>query len=136
MSSEAKSAVGALAQERVVAAAIAAPNPPALTTANSLESLQTLLQFADKFGTDKTRLQKIYNEETKFLDAAIDAINNNELLRMKFGTTFSSALALSGILRNQYEEDLTRGILAKHVPETPSFVKVAGSGKAFVSGSS
>ncbi len=78
---------------------------------NTMASIDAIANLDQKVRDEKLPpdLAKIWENESKYVHRALEALNGNSLLQAKFGNTFSSAMALVPFLRDmsarkQYEE--------------------------------
>lgn len=88
-------------------------------TISNVEVLSTLKLLADLDGKewkDKTK-QQLYENETKYLNAAISALTENEQLQRSFGNTLSGAVALSGYLKKMDEEAVVKNLVSSYLPK-------------------
>lgn len=78
---------------------------PTMSTIDILSSLKLLNQTKELIKSDvDAPLAKIADEEIKYLDAAMHALTKNPLFRDKFGSGFSGAMQLSGLLKAHHSK--------------------------------
>jgi hypothetical protein len=101
-------------QNQKLAQMVTNDTTPTMSTIDVLSSLKLIKGFQETKDEDNSA-QKIANEELKYLDLAMKSINNHPELSSKFGTDFSGAMALTGLLKQQQSkrvyEDIFNNIL-------------------------
>jgi hypothetical protein len=103
-------------QNQKLAQMVTNDTTPTMSTIDVLSSLKLIKGFQETKDEDNSA-QKIANEELKYLDLAMKSINNHPELSSKFGTDFSGAMALTGLLKQQqskrvYEDIFNNSILS------------------------
>lgn len=104
-------------QNQKLAQMITNDTTPQMSTIDVLSSLKLIKGFQASKGDDDSA-QKIANEELKYLDLAMKSINTHPELSAKFGSDFSGAMALTGLLKSQQSkrvyENIFNGILEQN----------------------
>jgi hypothetical protein len=99
---------------------------PAVVSATSLESLKLLDFFYRNKDSMDGNLKAIFEEESQYLQSAMNAINTDPILQMKFGKTFESVINLTGIMKAMDAEKKTKEIIFNYLPQNaPSLNKKA-----------
>ena len=98
--------------ERKIESLIANDLSPQLSTIDVLSSLKLISHFEGKIqeGSD-TPTTKIAKEELKYLGLAMSALENNPSLSQRFGSGFSGAMAVSGLLKQRQSERVYKQII-------------------------
>ena len=74
---------------------------PSRSTTDILANLK-LLHDTDKLAGENSPLGDIAKEETKYLSAAMIAIQRNKILRDRFGTGLQAAMDVSSLLKDRF----------------------------------
>jgi len=74
---------------------------PSRSTTDILANLK-LLHDTDKLAGENSPLGDIAKEETKYLTAAMVAIQRNKILRDRFGTGLQAAMDVSSLLKDRF----------------------------------
>jgi hypothetical protein len=113
-------------QNQKLAQMITNDTTPQMSTIDVLSSLKLIKGFQETKG-DENSAQKIANEELKYLDLAMKSISNHPELSAKFGSDFSGAMALTGLLKNRQSqrvyEDIFNNILETNTDTNLASVK-------------
>lgn len=89
------------AKQKMLEDAFVGDVTPVMSTIDILSSLKLLDQVE---GINDENVKQIVNEETKYLKAAMQALNENPLFRDKFGSGFNGAMQLSGLLKSHHSK--------------------------------
>jgi hypothetical protein len=89
-------------------------NQNVIPSSSALESLK-LLQWFQSQGSLDPDVEALYREETKYLKASMNMINNDPIIASKFGTDLQSAMNLSGLLKEVYSEQQAKAHLLSYI---------------------
>ena len=89
-------------------------NQNTIPSSSALESLK-LLQWFQSRGSLDADVEALYKEETKYLKASMNMINNDPIIASKFGTDLQSAMNLSGLLKEVYSENQAKQHLLSYI---------------------
>lgn len=88
----------------------------AYASAESLESLGLLARLHTDMAKAPAHIKSAYEQETKYLNAALDALSKDEVLRGKFGQDLSGAQVLAAMMRQDANEQEVRARLSQYIP--------------------
>lgn len=106
-------ASAAYESQKKLEAVIANDVTPGSTSIDTLSSLKLLNSTYDLIKNGDPAVKKIATEEIAYINCAMEAINNNPALSMKFGSGFQAALAVADQLKQRQSERVTSSILDK-----------------------
>jgi hypothetical protein len=89
-------------------------NQSVIPSSSALESLK-LLQFFNSASNLDPDIKALVDEETKYLKSAIRMVNTDPLIASKFGTDLTSAMNLSGLLKEIYAEKQAKDHLLNYI---------------------
>jgi len=89
-------------------------NQSVIPSSSALESLK-LLQFFNSASNLDPDIKALVDEETKYLKSAIRMVNTDPLIASKFGTDLTSAMNLSGLLKEIYSEKSAKDHLLNYI---------------------
>ena len=85
---------------------------PSRTTTDILANLKLIGQVGEMAGNkNKASLQKIAQEEMKYLNAAMHAVSVNPMLSEKFGSGLQGALDVATLLKDRYTSRVYESML-------------------------
>ena len=90
-------------------------NQATIPSSSALESLKLLQWFRSQNFDDNDDIGQLFREETKYLNSAINMINNDPIIASKFGTDLQSAMNLSGLLKEVYSENQAKQHLLEYI---------------------
>ena len=85
---------------------------PSRTTTDILANLKLLNETKTLAATD-TPLGNIAKEETKYLEAAMKAINESHILRERFGTGLQAAMDVSVLIKDRFNKRVFDAVMDK-----------------------
>jgi hypothetical protein len=89
-------------------------NQNVIPSSSALESLKLLQWFQSQNDLDPD-VEALFREETKYLKASMNMINNDPIIASKFGTDLQSAMNLSGLLKEVYSENQAKQHLLEYI---------------------
>lgn len=85
---------------------------PQLSTIDILSSLKLISHFEEKIqAKDPNPSTKVAKEELKYLGLAMKALEDNPALTSRFGSGFSGAMAVTGLLKQRQSERTYKRII-------------------------
>ena len=87
---------------------------PSRSTTDILANLK-LLSETQKLVTAGGALGEIAKEETKYLNAAMEAIRTNKILRDRFGTGLQAAMDVSTLLKDRFNTRVFEAVVDTHL---------------------
>ena len=85
---------------------------PSRTTTDILANLKLLNETKTLAAAD-TPLGNIAKEETKYLEAAMKAINSSHILRERFGTGLQAAMDVSVLIKDRFNKRVFDAVMDK-----------------------
>ena len=90
---------------------------PSRSTTDILANLK-LLNETSKLAKEETALGSIAAEETKYLVAAMKAIQSNKILRDRFGTGLQAAMDVSTLLKDRFNTRVFEAVIDSNLGDT------------------
>lgn len=109
--------------ESVLSGDIHNPSVPSSSTLSSMKELNWFMQRANNEVNGESldpAIKKMYEAESKYLVAGMNAITNNDTLRTKMGSDFNAVIKVAGIIRDKHAEDQLDYLLREYIPPTES----------------
>ena len=91
---------------------------PSRTTTDILANLK-LLNETKTLAAQDTPLGNIAKEETKYLEAAMKAINKSHILRERFGTGLQAAMDVSVLIKDRFNKRVFDTVMDKTLEGAP-----------------
>ena len=90
---------------------------PSRSTTDILANLK-LLNETSKLAKEETALGSIAAEETKYLVAAMKAIQSNKILRDRFGNGLQAAMDVSTLLKDRFNTRVFEAVIDSNLGDT------------------
>ena len=108
---------------------------PSRTTTDILANLKLLSETSTLAGNG-TAIGEIAKEEIKYLNAAMEALRSNQILRDRFGTGLQAAMDVSVLIKDRFnkkvfdevmDQTLTKGAETNSTLDVKTYVKQRGA---------